>query len=417
MTENIINRVGILIQQKKYTEAERLLKDLLNDHPNDAYVLSLLSEVNLQQDKIENASTLINSAIGINPEFGHLFYIKARILIEQDEYDDAEENIQQALELDPTDADCFSLWASIKLARKQYENALELANKALELDAENILGLNIRSTALLKLNNTEEAFKTIEGALREDPNNAYTHSNYGWSLLEKGDHKKALAHFREALKNDPNFEYAQAGMVEALKANNIFYKLFLKYSFWIGNLTKKNQWGVIIGFYIGTRVLKAIAKTNETLQPYLIPVIVLLSIIAFSTWIITPISNLFLRLNAYGKHLLNKKEKMSSNFVGVSFLIFLSGVIGYFIASDDKFLTIAVFGFSMMLPYSAMFSPAKSKYSLMIYAGVMTLIGLGAILNTFITGEIFNVLTPIFILGFAAFQWIANYLLIKESNF
>jgi hypothetical protein len=107
---------------------------------------------------------------------------------------------------------------------------------------------------------------------------------------------------------------------------------------------------------------------------------------------------------------------MSSNFVGVSFLIFLLGVIFYFVARDDKFLTVAVFGFTMMLPYSAMFSLSKAKYLLIIYAVAMTLLGAGTILNTFITGEIFNVLTPVYILSFVAFQGVANYLLIKESN-
>jgi len=414
--QHIIDRAEILIQQKKYVEAERLLKEGLNDHPNDVYLLSLLAEVSLQQDKIEPADHLINTAIGMSPESAHLFYIKARIEIKKKKYDEAEKNIQQSLAFDPSAADYYSLWALIKLTRKQYEKALALANKALELDAENLLGLNTRSTALLKLNKSEDAFKTIEGALREDPNNAYTHANYGWSLLEQGNHKKASDHFREALKNDPNSAYAQAGMVEALKANNLFYKLFLKYTFWIGNLTKKYQWGAIIGFYLGFKLLNSIVRNNEALQRYLIPLIILLAFIAFSTWVITPISNLFLRLDTYGKYLLDKEEKMSSNFVGISFLIFLLGLIFYFAASDDKFLTLAAFGFTMMVPYSTMFSPSKAKYSLIIYAAIMTLIGMGAIFNTFITDEIFNVLTPVYILSFVAFQWVANYLLIKESN-
>ncbi|MDO1451909.1 tetratricopeptide repeat protein [Rhodocytophaga aerolata] len=414
--DNSINRAQLLLQHKKYEEAEKLLKDLLHHTPNDVHLLALLAEAKIQQDKIQQADSLLDTAIGLSPDLGHLFYMKARIALQQQSYDEAEKHIRQATMLDASDADYFSVWASIKLARKQYAEALELANKALELDAQNLLGLNTRSTALLKLNQKESAFNTIEGALRADPTNAYTHANYGWGLLEKGDHKKALEHFKEALKNDPNSNYAQAGMVEALKANNLFYKLFLQYAFWIGNLTKNYQWGVIIGFYVGFRVLRSIAKNNEALQPFLIPLIVLLAFIAFSTWVITPISNLFLRLNAYGKHLLDNKEKMSSNFVGISFLVFLFGVITYFITSNDKFLTFAVFGFAMMLPYSTMFSAAKAKYSLIIYAGVMTLIGMGAIVNTFRTGEIFNVLTPVFIIGFVAFQWVANYLLIKEDN-
>ncbi|HUM47843.1 MAG TPA: tetratricopeptide repeat protein, partial [Chitinophagales bacterium] len=341
---------------------------------------------------------------------------KARISQQQEKYDEAESCLQKAIEINPQDGDYFALWASIKLTRKQFEQALELAEKSLELDPENIHGLNARSTALLKLNKKEAAFTTIEGALAEDPNNPYTHANYGWSLLEKGDHKKALVHFKEALKNDPNLPFAQSGMLEALKAKYLFYRLFLKYAFWISNLTAKYQWGVIIGFYVGFRIIREIAERNQMLQPYLIPLIVLLAFVAFSTWVINPLSNLFLRLNPYGKYLLDKREIISSNFVGFSFLLFVLGVLSYFVFGEEKWLTIAAFGFAMMVPFGVMFSPSKYKHSLLIYAAVMFFIGTASITTTFISGELFNMFTTVFLFAFIAFQWIANYLMIRQSN-
>ncbi len=411
-----LSKVEILIQQRKFVEAERILKELLSEDSNNINFLSLLAEVNLQLDNFDQANDIINNAIGLSPDSPHLFYIKARISIQQDHYDEAEKNIEQAIEIDPYDADYFALFANIKLARKQYEEALELADKALEIDPENLLGLNIRSTALLKLDQSEESFDTIEGALREDPNNAYTHANYGWGLLERGDHKKALEHFKEALKNRPNFEYAQAGMIQALKAANPVYRLFLRYSFWMGNLTSKYQWGVIIGFYIGFRALNTLAEKNEMLRPYLNPILIALALFAFSTWVMNPISNLFLRFNKYGQLLLNEKEKMSSNFVAASLGVFLIGVLLYFTLSDERFLPIAVFGFTMMVPLSVMFSPSKYKNALLIYTVVMAIIGLGAIGITFATGELFNKMTVIFVFAFIAFQWVANYFSIKEGN-
>jgi hypothetical protein len=79
-------------------------------------------------------------------------------------------------------------------------------------------------------------------------------------------------------------------------------------------------------------------------------------------------------------------------------------------------LTIAVFGFSMMLPLGTMFSPSKNKYGLLIYTIVLAVIGLIAIQLTFSSGEMFNLMTVVFLLGFFAFQWLANYLLIAEDN-
>ncbi|TCC92122.1 tetratricopeptide repeat protein [Pedobacter frigiditerrae] len=416
MSDNLLLKVEILIQQNKFAEAEKILKNLLSEDSNNVHFLALLAEVNLQQDKFDSATSIINNAISLAPDHPHLFYIKARIAIQQDDYDNAEENIKQSIELDPFDADYFALLANLKLSRKQYDEALDFANKALEIDAENILGLNTRSSALLKLDKAEESFETIEGALREDPNNAYTHANYGWGLLEKGNHKKALVHFKESLKNDPNFHYAQAGMMEALKASNPIYKLFLQYSFWMSNMTAKYQWVFIIGFYAGIRVLRALANNNETLQPYLTPIIIALSLVAFSTWIMNPIGNLFLRFNTYGNLLLDKNEKASSNFVAASAGIFLVGVLLYFLFKEDKFLSLTFFGFAMMLPFSLMFSPSKYKNAFLIYAIIMAILGTLAIAVAFLTGVLFNLLSVIFAVGFIGFQWIANFLMIKENN-
>lgn len=417
MTEdNRLSKARFLIQQKKFQEAERILSDLLSADSNNIHFLSLLAEVSLQQDKFDNANSIIENAIELSPDSAYLFYIKSRIAIQQDKLSEAEKNINQAIELDPYDADYFAILANIKLGRKQFKEALETANRALEIDAQNLLALNTRSTALNKLNRNEESFETIEGALHEDPNNAYTHANYGWGLLEKGNHKKALEHFKEALKNDPTFDYAQSGMLEALKATNPIYRMFLKYSFFMSNLTAKYQWGILIGFYIGFRALRTVAKNNEGLQPYLIPLIVALALIAFSTWVIAPISNLFLRFNKYGQLILDKKEKISSNFVSISLGAFIVGLLLYIAFSDEKMLTIAVFGFAMMLPFGAMFSPSKNKYGLLIYTIALAIVGLIAIGLTFSTNEMFNVMTVVFIFGFVAFQWVANYMLIKEDN-
>lgn len=415
MTDQLLVRAQILLQQNKFEEAGKILGDILRQDPNNVHVLAMLSEVKLVSGKPKEAEDLIDTAIGLAPDVDTLYYIKARIAHRLDRYDDAENLLFQAVQLDPQDADYYAFWGAIKIERKQFENALEKADKALELDAENVMALNVRSTALLKLDRKEDSFRTIEGALAEDPNNAYTHSNYGWGLLEKGDHNKALEHFREALRNDPNFRYAQAGMMEALKARYWFYRVFLKYVFWMSNLTEKYQWGVILGFYFGSRILSSIARNNPALEPWLNPILILLALIAFSTWVMTPLSNLFLRLNKFGKHLLDKEEIQSSNFVGASLLVFLAGVAGYLLTKNDPWLVVAGVGFAMMVPFSAMFTPAKYN-SLTIYAGAMAVIGALAIFTSFSTGELESGYLTFFLIGFIAFQWIVNFVKIKRGN-
>jgi len=416
MSDQLIQRAELLIQQQKFAEAEKVLADLLTQDPTDIRVLALMSEVQLQQNKTDEAEQLINSAIGLIPDIGYLYYLKSRVAIDRQKYDDAEKELQEAISLEPTDADFYALLASIKLMRKNYEGALETANSALEHDPENISALNTRSTALLKLDRHEESNQTIEGALREDPNNANTHANYGWNLLEKGDHKKALSHFSEALKNNPNNEFAQIGMAEALKARYLVYRWFLKYSFWIGNLTAKYQWAVIIGFYFGFKALRVVANSSPALEPYLSPLILALTLIAFSTWVIGPIGNLFLRFNKYGKHLLSKTETLSSNFVVIAAVVFLLGTLIYFITQNEQWLPVAVYGFTMMIPLSVMFATTKYKYVMPVYTAALAVIGAFAIYSAFTGPELYSNAATMYIVGIVAYQWVANFMIIKASN-
>ena len=70
----------------------------------------------------------------------------------------------------------------------------------------------------------------------------------------------------------------------------------------------------------------------------------------------------------------------------------------------------------MMLPLGTMFSPSKNKYGLLAYTVTLAVVGIIAIGLTFSTGELFTLMTVIFIFGFVGFQWIANYMLIRDSN-
>jgi len=416
MSDLSLQRVELLLQQERYEDAEAILQDLFRNDPTDALVLSLLAEVKLQAEDLPAAHHFADQSLSIAPNNPRLHHLKARILIQENRFKEAIGFTQEAIQLDPEDADYFALKALILLHQKKFQEALDAADEALELDAENILALNMRTTALQKLDRKEDAFTTIEGALKEDPNNSFTHSNYGWNLLEAGDHKKALEHFKQALLHDPGNAYAQQGMVEAIKAGNPIYRLFLKYSFFMTNLTANYQWGVIIGFYIGVRLLRGLASSNEALRPYLIPLIILLSLVAFSTWIITPVSNLLFRLHPYGKYMLDKQEIKSANLVGLSLLLAVIGFGGYLFTNQLGWVVLGFLGFTLTVPLGNMYASSKNKLVLQWYPVAMAVIGALAVIESFRTGELFGMYAGIYLLGLFAYQWISNALVIRESN-
>lgn len=411
-----LEKVQLLIGQKRSSTAEKLLLDILAEQADNTYALWMLAEIKLQEDNFIESLRIIQQAISYDPDKSILYFYKGRVEVCMDRFADAEKSLEQAIELDPNEDDAFALLAQIRLVRKAYNDALELANHALSLNAKNLLALNIRSQALTKLKMHEEAADTMDGALHEDPNDAYTHANYGWIALERGDHKAALNHFKEALKLDPNSAIAQSGMGQALKAKYLIFRWFLSYSFWLSNLSQNMQWGFIIGFYVGYRILKGIADNSPELAPFLMPILIVLGIIAFSTWVISPLTNLLFRLNPYGRHLLTKDEKMSSNFVGISLISSFVGIVGYYSLGNIGFLALAGFGFTMMLPLGVMFSAKKSRMILVGYTIGLLSVGSFAVYNSIIEAEFFNQFTAIYLMGLFIFQWVANYLLIRENN-
>jgi tetratricopeptide (TPR) repeat protein len=414
MIESLLERASQLVNHQRYDEAEKNLKEALALDPTQVEAIALMAVCKSEMNQYEESLTLIKQAISLQPDNDYFLYLHSLFSFRKDDLKEAKKFVANAIAYNPYQADYFGLLSSINLQQKDWQEALDNANKGLEINSENLTCLNTRSTALFKLDKKEEAYATIQEALNQDPENDYSHANIGWGLLEKGDHKKALEHFREALKLNPENANAKAGMVEGLKARYLFYRIFLKYAFWIGNLKGKLQWAVILGFYFGSRFLRVVAEKNPALEPFITPIIVLYTLFALSTWIITPLSNLFLRLNVYGRYALTEEETKSSNLVGVSLAVGVMGILLYLFNQNILFAMIGFFGITMMIPLSSIFNPTKkrSKNILTAYAIFLALVGFTSILLQAMNGEA-GIVPLIYIFGVVAYGWIANAFIIK----
>ncbi|MEZ5059819.1 MAG: tetratricopeptide repeat protein [Saprospiraceae bacterium] len=411
MTEGLYQKASLLYEQGRNKEAMDLLNNILSEEPHHIGAKMILASILMEEKKYEKAEPVVDQIIADFPLGSAPYFLKAKLHYLKDELNKAEEFIQKCIQIDVEDSSAFALWAQIAIERKDYEDALRLANKALEIDSANVFALNIRSTVLLKLKRVEESFETIEGVLREDPGNSHTHSNVGWIALEHGDREKALNHFKEALRNDPSNTHAQAGMTEALKSKYLVYKWFLKYAFWMGNMKSGQQWIFLLGFYFGMRFLGTISEKVPMLAPILIPILIVLAILALSTWIIDPLSNFLFMMNPYGRLLLDKEEKQTGLMVGISLCTaIVAGLIGL-LSGNVAWYSISIVGFLLMIPLGKFFAPAKWKYVLKIYVVLLVIVGVLGILGAFVSQNIWNGMTMIFIFGLVGFTWVSNILL------
>ena len=405
-----LQRAQLLAEHKRYTEAEREIRHLLAERPDEVMALIILTEILLAQEKLGEAEEAAQQLLQLEPASGISHYLMARLREAQERNREAIDAIQTAIRLDPTDPDYHGLHAIILFGDRQHDAALEAAEKGLSLDPEHLNCLNVRSRLLFKLGRKQEAVETIDKALEQDPDNAITHANYGWACLEKGDPKQALVHFRASLQQDPTLEFSKEGMKEALKGRYWVYRQYLRYSFWIGNRSKQQQWIFLIGLYVAFRFLRSVADSNENLAPFLWPLIGLYLLFAVSSWLMQPLGNLFLMLNTYGRYILTESERKAARMVGVALGISLLSFLIMAFTDSDTFFILGFVAFTLMVPLGSMDRPSrpKDRRFLRICTLAMLALGLGAALLEAADHGIAYTAFITYILGFLGYQFLAN---------
>jgi tetratricopeptide (TPR) repeat protein len=417
-----LNRALLLYEQSRHDLAEKELRQHLAQDPDDAFAHALLGLCLVARKEFAEATREAERAIGLAPDLAYAHYALAFVLYHRNRFKEAEAAIRQAIDCDPGQADYFSLLAAIRFDQSRWADALAAAEHGLALDPEHAGCTNLRAMALVKLGRRDEAGATIDDALRREPDNALTHANQGWTFLEKGDPQKALEHFREALRLEPNLDWARQGVLEALKARYRLYRLILMFFLWMSKLTGRAQWGVIIGLFVGYQVLRSVAQENPGLAPFLWPILIAYIVFAVLTWTASPLFNLLLRLNRFGRLVLSPEEIWTSNWVGGCVAAALAVLVCGLIAGDVLILVVALILGLLVVPVAGTCTaPAgRPRRLLACYTLALAFAGLAPALS-YLLGDLLSnrelmrfandnasTLTNLFIIGNWLFGVVAN---------
>ncbi len=421
-----VQRALLLFDQSRHDLAETELRQALAADPYDSFAHSLLGLCLAKRQRFQDATDEAQQAIHQAPDSPFAHYALASILQDRDRTKEARISVQEALRLDPSEPDYFALLASIELSDRHWREALAAAERGLQLEAEHVACNNLRAIALVKLGRKAEAGATIDAALARNPENSVTHANQGWTLLEGGDPKRALEHFREALRLDPDNDWARQGIIEALKARNWIYAVMLRYFLWMSRLSSQAQWAVIVGGYIGNRLLGVLAQSKPALAPWILPIRIIYVAFALLTWTADPLFNLLLRLNRFGRLVLSREQTVASNWIGAALLLALLALAGCFLSkfSVPWLVAAIVFGF-LILPLAGTFKCAAGwpRKTMAIYTGVMAAAGISALAVFAAIGETRSMaaksgfgLIGLFLLGAVGSGWVANVLISQRPK-
>jgi tetratricopeptide (TPR) repeat protein len=372
----------VLFDQNRFDLAARSFREALAQEPDSAMAHALLSLCLAQTEQSEEGLREADEALRLGPDLPLAHHARGRALLNLDRPVAAEQAALEAVRLEPLDAGHFSLLASIRIARHNWSDALAAAEQGLAFDPQHAGCTNLRAMALVQLGRRAEAAQALGSALAENPEDAFTHANQGWAYLHQGDQEKALEHFREALRLDAENDWARAGIVEALKARHLLYRWMLRFFLWMGRKSNTAQWVLILAFVFGRRILANLAESYPALRPFLMPILYLTFAFLLLTWIASPLFNLLLRANRFGRLALTRAQRIESTWIGLLFVpaaIFL--IVNLIHPTGATFVGMCYFGL-LLFPMSATFhQPAgQSRLLMAVATAAIALLGAPALL-------------------------------------
>ena len=408
-----IERGTLLYQTGRYDLAEQQYRAALVAEPSNALAHAMVGLCLLHREQFDDAADEARQAIQLRPDWAVGYATLSAVLSARRRWPQAADAIEQAIRLDPFNPGHRGTLAGIRSQERRWADALAAADAGLAIDPGNAACVNVRGQALVNLGRREEAGVTLAGALARDPHSAVTHANQGWTLLHAGDHRAALEHFREALRIDPNQQWAKAGIVEALKARNVIYRVMLRYFLFMSRMSRQVQWGIIVGGYVGDRLLGAAAEDHPAVRPYVLPVMVAYGLFAVMTWLAGPAFNLMLRVDRFGRHVLSPSQRRASNGFGLCLLAAAALAVTWGVTADVRFLVAAAVVGLLSIPVTSVFRLPSGwpRWTMVAVAAAVALIGAALVARLFV-GDVAvvsaNTIGLTFVYGILGANLIAN---------
>ncbi|MBT8049301.1 MAG: sulfotransferase [Gammaproteobacteria bacterium] len=173
-----LNQVEIALAEGRLEEAEKQLREILVQDPQDVKALRMLASIAVEASRFRPARKMLERAVALNPGFVPAWNDLANLLMKQDRYDEALDAVQRALDIDPKMVQTWITRANILTRAQRNEESLETYGKALELSPRNAGALSGMGHVLKTIGQQEKSIEAFRQCIKAHP--AYGEAY--WSL-------------------------------------------------------------------------------------------------------------------------------------------------------------------------------------------------------------------------------------------
>ena len=203
-TETRFNFAINLLQNKKFADAEILLKEILSVEPGHAESWFFIALIADQKGFHQSAIEYLENALKIDSNNLKYIYALGDILYAQNYLDEGVKLFEYIIEINPKDCDGYYNLAAFFQKKNQYEESLLNYNKVLELDEKNINAAYNIGNILIDLKDYKNATQYFQRVIDFQPNSDDALSNLGFLHLELGKHERAVEYLNKAILINPN---------------------------------------------------------------------------------------------------------------------------------------------------------------------------------------------------------------------
>ena len=178
-----------LFQNKRFADAEILLKEILSVEPWHAESWFFIALIADQMGFHQYAIEYLENVLEIDPKNLKYIYTLGDILFEY------------LIEINPKDCNGYYNLAVFFQKKNEYEKSLLNYKKVLQLDVKNINAAYNIGNILIDLKDYKTAAQYFQRVIENQPNSDDALSNLGFLQLELGKHEQAIEYLNKAITN------------------------------------------------------------------------------------------------------------------------------------------------------------------------------------------------------------------------
>jgi pentatricopeptide repeat protein len=201
--ESWIRLGGLYFDNRRYEDAETIMKEAIELFPNDFAVNLILGLSLAQENKASESKNYLKKAVELNPSDVNALSAYGFTLSQLQENEEAIEYLKQALHMDPNNVNVLGQLGLIYNNLEMMAESDSLYELALQIDPQNALINNNYAYSLSERDlEIDRALEMIEIAMAADSSNSSYLDTYGWIFFKLGEYDKAYYYIKKAIDID-----------------------------------------------------------------------------------------------------------------------------------------------------------------------------------------------------------------------